>query len=169
LHRLGRTRRAGAGEPGDHRQLIVGGWAEQRVDKPYHHACDAATHRWDGLPQLPRGAKHVGVAVQGDRRYAFGGPSNRAARRATTASLSTEGRGRRSAACPRPAARSRCIALADMIHLIGGRVAAAMGGGVKSAVNELFTLGRSPGQTPALSRARCPRSTRATLPAPRAG
>ena len=52
---------------------LVGGYAEQRVDKPYHHAYDVATDRWEELPQLPRGANHVGVATLGDRLYAFGG------------------------------------------------------------------------------------------------
>lgn len=50
-----------------------GGYAEQRVDRPYHHAYDPAADAWQELPQLPRGASHVGVATLGDRLYAFGG------------------------------------------------------------------------------------------------
>ncbi|MBX3637487.1 MAG: galactose oxidase, partial [Rubrivivax sp.] len=52
---------------------LVGGYAEQRVDKPYHHAYDLKADAWEELPQLPRGANHVGVATLGDRLYAFGG------------------------------------------------------------------------------------------------
>jgi hypothetical protein len=52
---------------------LVGGYAEQRVDRPYHHAYDPATDQWQALAQLPRGANHVGVATLGERLYAFGG------------------------------------------------------------------------------------------------
>ena len=52
---------------------LVGGYAEQRVDRPYHHAYDPAADKWEALPELPRGANHVGVATLGDRLYAFGG------------------------------------------------------------------------------------------------
>ncbi len=55
------------------RMHIVGGYAEQRVDRPYHHIYDAATDRWLDAPDLPRGANHVGVAVAGNRLYAIGG------------------------------------------------------------------------------------------------
>src|SRR5262245_59093927 len=49
---------------------LIGGYAEQRVDKPYHHAYTPSADRWDELPQLPRGANHVGVATAGERLYA---------------------------------------------------------------------------------------------------
>jgi hypothetical protein len=52
---------------------LVGGYAEQRVDRPYHHAYDPRADVWEALPELPRGANHVGVAALGDRLYAFGG------------------------------------------------------------------------------------------------
>ncbi len=44
---------------------LVGGYAEQRVDRPYHHAYDPAADRWEQLPELPRGANHVGVVSIG--------------------------------------------------------------------------------------------------------
>jgi Kelch motif len=52
---------------------LVGGYAEQRVDRPYHHAYDPGVDRWEELPPLPRGANHVGVAALDGRLYAFGG------------------------------------------------------------------------------------------------
>jgi hypothetical protein len=52
---------------------VVGGHAEQRMDRPYHHAYDPASNRWAELPKVPRGANHVGVATHGERIYAFGG------------------------------------------------------------------------------------------------
>ncbi|MCZ4312173.1 hypothetical protein O4H66_02045 [Comamonadaceae bacterium G21597-S1] len=55
------------------RMHLVGGYAEQRVDRPYHHAYDPASNQWQELAQLPRGANHVGVATLGERLYAFGG------------------------------------------------------------------------------------------------
>ena len=55
------------------RMHIVGGYAEQRVDRPYHHVYDPKTDRWLDAPPLPRGANHVGVAVLDGRLYAIGG------------------------------------------------------------------------------------------------
>jgi len=52
---------------------LLGGYAEQRVDRPYHHFYDAASNSWLAAAELPRGANHVGVAVLNDRLYAIGG------------------------------------------------------------------------------------------------
>ncbi len=41
---------------------LVGGGAEQRVDRPYHRVYDPASDRWTVAAPLPRGANHVGVA-----------------------------------------------------------------------------------------------------------
>ena len=41
------------------RMHLVGGYAEQRVDRPYHHAYDARSDSWAELPQLPRGRNSV--------------------------------------------------------------------------------------------------------------
>src|SRR5687768_15512639 len=52
---------------------LVGGYGEQRVDRPYHHVYDPTSDRWTEAEPLPRGANHVGVAVHEDRLYAIGG------------------------------------------------------------------------------------------------
>jgi hypothetical protein len=52
---------------------MVGGYGEQRVDRPYHHVYDDATNSWIVAPPLPKGANHVGVAILGGRLYAIGG------------------------------------------------------------------------------------------------
>ena len=44
---------------------LVGGYAEQRVDRPYHHVYDPASDRWTVAAPLPRGANHVGVVCHG--------------------------------------------------------------------------------------------------------
>ena len=55
------------------RMHLVGGYGEQRVDRPYHHVYDPAADRWLDAAPLPRGANHVGVAVLDGRLYAIGG------------------------------------------------------------------------------------------------
>ncbi len=52
---------------------IVGGYAEQRVDRAYHQVYDVRTREWTSAAALPRGANHVGVAFVGERLYAVGG------------------------------------------------------------------------------------------------
>jgi hypothetical protein len=52
------------------RMHLVGGYAEQRVDRPYHHVYDPANDQWTVAAPLPRGANHVGVAVMNGRLYA---------------------------------------------------------------------------------------------------
>jgi N-acetylneuraminic acid mutarotase len=86
---------------------LVGGYAEQRVDRPYHHVYDPASDSWTAAAPLPRGANHVGVAVLDGRLYAIGGLADRWAPRA-----------------PLPTGRDRIGALAvgTLMHVIGGRV-----------------------------------------------
>jgi N-acetylneuraminic acid mutarotase len=55
------------------RMHVIGGYAEQRVDRPYHHVYDQASDKWLTAAALPRGANHVGVAVLDGRLYAIGG------------------------------------------------------------------------------------------------
>jgi len=89
------------------RMHLVGGYAEQRVDRPYHHAYDPRADAWEELPQLPCGANHVGMAVVGDRLYALAASSSRTALPMTASSPSTGSAGTRCRACRRQAARSR--------------------------------------------------------------
>ncbi len=55
------------------RMHLVGGYGEQRVDRPYHHVYDPARDAWVDAPPLPKGANHVGVAFLDGRLYAIGG------------------------------------------------------------------------------------------------
>jgi hypothetical protein len=89
------------------RMHLVGGYAEQRVDRNYHHAYDPAADSWEMLAEHPRGSNHVGVATHGDRLYAFGGfiEQNRTPHDGAFAFDGHE-MDTRCAACPRLAARS---------------------------------------------------------------
>ena len=101
---------------------LVGGYAEQRVDRPYHHAYDLAADRREELPQLPRGANHVGVATLGDRLYAFGGfiEQNRTPH---DESFAFDGVGwQRIRRLPEACGAMSCIALGQRVHLIGGAI-----------------------------------------------
>jgi N-acetylneuraminic acid mutarotase len=101
---------------------LVGGYAEQRVDKPYHHAYDPASDRWEELAQLPRGANHVGVVTHGERLYAFGGfiEQNRTPHDEAFAYDGT--RWNKIRRLPEASGAISCIALAGRIHLVGGAI-----------------------------------------------
>jgi N-acetylneuraminic acid mutarotase len=101
---------------------LVGGYAEQQVDKPYHHAYDTGSDRWEELPQLPRGANHVGVAALGDRLYAFGGFTEQN-RNPHDGVFAFDGeRWHTLRRLPEACGAIACVALGDEIHLIGGAI-----------------------------------------------
>lgn len=104
------------------RMHLIGGYAEQRVDRPYHHAYDPRTDRWEELAQLPRGANHVGVATLGDRIYAFGGflEQNRTPHDGAFAFDGTRWHTLRR--LPEACGAMACIALDGKIHIIGGAI-----------------------------------------------
>lgn len=104
------------------RMHLVGGYAEQRVDKNYHHAYDPATDRWEELAVHPRGSNHVGVATHGDRLYAFGGfiEQNRTPHDGAFAFDGTKWHALRR--LPEACGAISCMALGDNIHLIGGAI-----------------------------------------------
>lgn len=101
---------------------LVGGYAEQRVDRPYHHAYDPSSDKWETLAELPRGANHVGVATQGDRLYAFGGfiEQNRTPHDGAFAFDGTRWVTLRR--LPEACGAIACVTLGDNIHLIGGAI-----------------------------------------------
>ncbi|MES2960171.1 MAG: galactose oxidase [Pseudomonadota bacterium] len=101
---------------------LVGGYAEQRVDRPYHHAYDAAADRWEELPQLPRGANHVGVATLAERLYAFGGfvEQNRTPHDESFAFDGSRWHSIRR--LPEACGAIACIAMGNRVHLIGGAI-----------------------------------------------
>src|SRR5258706_3148828 len=55
------------------RMHVVGAYAEQRVDRTYHHVYEQADDRWRTGAPLPLGANHVGVEILDRRLYAIGG------------------------------------------------------------------------------------------------
>jgi N-acetylneuraminic acid mutarotase len=101
---------------------LVGGYAEQRVDRPYHHAYDPGTDKWETLAELPRGANHVGVVSAGDRLYAFGGfvEQNRTPHDGVFAFDGTRWQSLRR--LPEACGAIACVALGGVIHLIGGAI-----------------------------------------------
>lgn len=104
------------------RMHLVGGYAEQRVDKPYHHAYDPVSNSWEELAQLPRGANHVGIATLDDRIYAFGGflEQNRTPH---DEAFVFDGKGWKALRrLPEACGAMACIALNGMIHIIGGAI-----------------------------------------------
>ena len=104
------------------RMHLLGGYAQQRVGRAYHHAYDPVTDLWQELAQLPRGANHVGVATLGDRLYAFGGfiEQNRTPH---DESFAFDGeKWARIRRLPEACGAMACIALGGRIHLIGGAI-----------------------------------------------
>lgn len=106
------------------RMHLVGGYGEQRVDRPYHQLYDPARDAWTGAAPLPLGANHVGVAVLGDTLYAVGGftEQNRKPHAECFAWTAAEDRWRRIAPLPRACGSVACVALEGKLHGIGGAV-----------------------------------------------
>jgi N-acetylneuraminic acid mutarotase len=103
---------------------LVGGYAEQRVDRPYHHVYDPASDRWTEAAPLPRGANHVGVAVLDGKLYAVGGfiDQNRRPHAECFALDIAADRWQPIAPLPRPCGAVACVALDGKIHGIGGAI-----------------------------------------------
>lgn len=106
------------------RMHLVGGYGEQRVDRPYHHVYDPATDRWTVAAPLPRGANHVGVAFLDDRLYAIGGfvEQNRRPHAECFVWDPRGDRWERIAALPNPCGSVACVALDDRLHGIAGAI-----------------------------------------------
>jgi N-acetylneuraminic acid mutarotase len=104
------------------RMHLVGGYAEQRVDRPYHHAYDPTADAWESLPDLPRGANHVGVAALGDRLYAFGGFTEQNRNPHDGAYAFDGARWTPVRRLPEACGAIACIAQDGVIHLVGGAI-----------------------------------------------
>lgn len=101
---------------------MLGGYGEQRVDRPYHHVYDPATDKWLTAPQLPRGANHVGVAVVGDRLYAIGGFVEQN-RKPDNLCFVLEGENWKPIApLPKACGAIACVESNGFLHAIGGAV-----------------------------------------------
>ena len=103
---------------------IVGGYGEQRVDRPYHHVYDAASDRWTVAAQIPSGANHVGVSFLDGRLYAIGGfiEQNRKPRPDCYVWDSASDGWKTIAPLPRPVGSAAIVALDGKLHCIGGAI-----------------------------------------------
>ncbi|WP_342362248.1 Kelch repeat-containing protein [Terrarubrum flagellatum] len=103
---------------------IVGGYGEQRVDRPYHHVYDAASDRWSSAAAIPRGANHVGVAFLDGRLYAIGGfiEQNRKPHAECYVWEANLDSWTAIASLPRPAGSIAVVGFAGRLHAIGGAV-----------------------------------------------
>ncbi|WP_418314893.1 Kelch repeat-containing protein [Piscinibacter sakaiensis] len=108
----------------DGRMHLVGGYGEQRVDRPYHQVYDPAADRWSDAAPLPRGANHVGVAVLDGRLYAVGGhlEQNRKPHDACFVYESGNGRWQTIAPLPRACGAVACVGLGGRLHAVGGAI-----------------------------------------------
>ena len=102
---------------------IVGGYGEQRVDRPYHHVYDAAADRWTDAAQIPRGANHVGVAFLDGKLYAIGGfiEQNRNPHPIVSSGQASDF-WPAIAPLPRPRGSAAVVALDGKLHAIGGAI-----------------------------------------------
>jgi hypothetical protein len=106
------------------RMHLVGGYAEQRTDRPYHHVYDAAADRWTAAAPLPRGANHVGVAFLDGRLHAVGGfaEQNRRPHGECFVYEPQADRWERIAPLPTPCGSVACVASGGLLHGVGGAV-----------------------------------------------
>jgi N-acetylneuraminic acid mutarotase len=104
------------------RMHLVGGYAEQRVDRPYHHVYDPARDAWTEAAPLPRGANHVGVASMDGKLYAIGGfvDQNRRPHNECFGYDVAADRWARIAPLPEACGSVACVALGSLLHGIGG-------------------------------------------------
>jgi N-acetylneuraminic acid mutarotase len=103
---------------------LVGGYAEQRVDRPYHHVYDPVSDSWTVATPLPRGANHVGVAFLDGRLYTIGGFIEQNRRPHDECFVYDVQADRWERLTPLPAACGSvaCVALGGLLHGIAGAV-----------------------------------------------
>ena len=103
---------------------LVGGYAEQRVDRPYHQVYDGATDRWIDAPPLPKGANHVGVEVLDKKLYAIGGhqDQNRKPHNECFVYDLEAKRWDKIASLPQPCGAIACVGMNGLLHAIGGAI-----------------------------------------------
>ncbi len=106
------------------RMHIVGGYAEQRVDRPYHHVYAPKEDRWSDAAPLPLGSNHVGVAFLGGKLYAIGGflEQNRRPHPRCFAWDPAADRWTEFAPLPRPVGSAAVVGVGGLLHVIGGAV-----------------------------------------------
>lgn len=108
----------------DGRMHVVGGYGEQRVDRPYHHVYIAAENRWAEAAPLPRGGNHVGVVATEGKLYAIGGHQDQNRKPYTDCFVHDIAADRWQPIAPLPRARGAAgvVAVGGRIHSIGGAI-----------------------------------------------
>ncbi|KFC67467.1 kelch-like protein [Bosea sp. LC85] len=103
---------------------IVGGYAEQRVDRPYHHVYEAASDRWSDAAPLLQGANHVGVAFLDGKLYAIGGFLEQNRKPHSGCFVYDPKRNVWDEICPLPRAigSAAIVSLNGRLHAIGGAI-----------------------------------------------
>jgi N-acetylneuraminic acid mutarotase len=106
------------------RMHLVGGYGEQRVDRPYHHVYDPPSDRWTTAAPLPRGANHVGVAAMDGKLYAIGGfvEQNRRPHQECFAYDARADSWQQIASLPTACGSVACVVLGGVLHGIGGAI-----------------------------------------------
>jgi N-acetylneuraminic acid mutarotase len=108
------------------RMHLVGGYGEQRVDRPYHQVYDPAADRWADAMPLPKGANHVGVTVLDGQLYAIGGFIEQYRRPRNDCFALDLGAGgatwRGIAPLPRACGAIACVAIGGKVHAVGGAI-----------------------------------------------
>jgi N-acetylneuraminic acid mutarotase len=118
---LARSEMAWAVEMGG-KMHLVGGYGEQRVDRPYHQVYDSKADRWSDEVPLPRGANHVGVAVLDNRLYAIGGHLEQNRKPDELCFVYDGKRWNKIAPVPNRCGAIACVALNGRIHAVGGAI-----------------------------------------------
>lgn len=108
----------------DDRMHLVGGYGEQRVDRPYHQYYDPKKDAWIDAAILPRGANHVGVVVHDGKLYAIGGfiEQNRRPHNECFVWDPAQDAWSKIAPLPQACGSVACISLDGRIHGIGGAI-----------------------------------------------
>jgi len=106
------------------RMHLVGGYGEQRVDRPYHHAYDPTRDVWIDAAPLPKGANHVGVAFVDGNLYAVGGfvEQNRKPHNECFVLDAKASAWRAIAPLPQACGAVACVGHGGRVHGIGGAV-----------------------------------------------
>lgn len=101
---------------------LVGGYGEQKVDRPYHHVYDPASDKWTDAAPLPLGANHVGVATLGSWLFAMGGFLGQNHTPHDQCFVYRGEAWQPIAGLPRACGAMSCIGFEGKIHCIGGAV-----------------------------------------------
>jgi N-acetylneuraminic acid mutarotase len=106
------------------RMHLVGGYGEQRVDRPYHQVYDPGRDAWTDAAALPKGANHVGVAWLDGKLYAIGGfiEQNRKPHSECFVFEPNANAWRPIAPLPRASGAIACVGLGGRMHGIGGAI-----------------------------------------------